>query len=130
MTGSTCTATSTTNGAWRVGCCVPSAGAHALNTLPARKLVSPAPTLKIDTVHDWYRAATRADPFPGEWEPDDTGSSAVALGGVLRSRGLIGQYQWAFGFAPSKDAFHNERIGDDEAIETHVVAQQVGQDRA
>lgn len=82
----------------QLGCCVPSTGVHNLNTLPARLLIAPQPTLTISHVHDLYRAVTREDPFPGEWEPDDTGSSGLALAKVLKARGLISRYEWGFGF--------------------------------
>jgi hypothetical protein len=81
-----------------LGCCVPTTGAHAMNSVPLRATVAPAPTYKIDTVHNWYRAVTAIDPFPGAWEPDDTGSSGLALGQVLKDKGLISRYEWAFGF--------------------------------
>jgi hypothetical protein len=82
-----------------LGCCVPTAGAGALNTAPTRSLVTPRPTIAMPTVHDWYRRVTRVDPFAGEWEPTDTGSSALALGEVLTDLGVINRYDWAFGFA-------------------------------
>lgn len=42
-----------------------------------------------------YAEATRLDPWPGEWEPDDTGSDGLAVAKALTARGLIAGYQHA-----------------------------------
>lgn len=42
-----------------------------------------------------YSEATRADPYPGNWPPTDTGSSGLAICQVLKNRGMIKSYQWA-----------------------------------
>jgi len=43
-----------------------------------------------------YSAATKIDPWPGSWEPDDTGSNGASVAKVLTSRGLISGYVHAF----------------------------------
>lgn len=40
-----------------------------------------------------YRDVTRADPFDGAWEPDDTGSDGLSIAKVWRARGLNNGYQ-------------------------------------
>jgi Papain family cysteine protease len=42
-----------------------------------------------------YSDATKIDPYPGTYEPDDTGSSGLAICKVLRARGTIRGYTWA-----------------------------------
>jgi len=39
-----------------------------------------------------YRDTTRTDPYPGAWEPDDTGSDGVSAAKVVQKRGLISGY--------------------------------------
>lgn len=46
-----------------------------------------------------YRDLTRADPFPGSWEPDDTGSDGLTGAKVLKRRSLITGYRHATSFA-------------------------------
>jgi hypothetical protein len=47
---------------------------------------------------DVYSAATKLDPYPGEYPPSDTGSDGLSVATVLKSRGLISGYQHAFSF--------------------------------
>jgi hypothetical protein len=42
---------------------------------------------------DLYREVTKEDPFPGSYEPDDTGSDGLTVAKVLKRRGLIAGYQ-------------------------------------
>lgn len=44
-----------------------------------------------------YSAATRLDPWDGEYPPDDTGSDGLSVCKVLQARGLIGSYTHCFG---------------------------------
>lgn len=44
---------------------------------------------------DLYREVTRIDPFPGQYEPDDTGSAELFVGKILKARGWISGYQTA-----------------------------------
>lgn len=43
-----------------------------------------------------YRLVTRLDPYPGQWEPDDTGSDGLTLAKALVMLGLSDVYQHAF----------------------------------
>jgi len=45
---------------------------------------------------DVYSAATRIDHVPGEYPPDDTGSSGLAVAKVVKREGLISRYGHAF----------------------------------
>jgi hypothetical protein len=42
-----------------------------------------------------YSDATKVDPWPGAWLPDDTGSDGLSIAKVLQARGLISGYQHA-----------------------------------
>lgn len=42
-----------------------------------------------------YSEATKIDPWPGTWEPDDTGSNGLSIAKVLRTMGLVSGYQHA-----------------------------------
>lgn len=44
-----------------------------------------------------YARATRLDPWPGAFPPDDTGSSPLAAMKAARQAGLIREHRWAFG---------------------------------
>jgi hypothetical protein len=44
---------------------------------------------------DLYHEATLDDGFPGEFPPDDTGSSGLGVCRALKAAGLIGAYHWA-----------------------------------
>lgn len=78
-----------------LGKCVAVTGGGLLGTGPfwpllpvelQRVLAGTAPASVWTT--DLYRELTRADPFPGSWEPEDTGSDGNTLGKVLTGRGL------------------------------------------
>jgi hypothetical protein len=43
-----------------------------------------------------YSDATRLDPYPGSFPPDDTGSDGLSVAKVLKNRGLISGYTHAF----------------------------------
>lgn len=43
-----------------------------------------------------YSEATRVDQFQGEYPPEDTGSSGLAVAKVAKEWGFIRQYRWAF----------------------------------
>ena len=49
-----------------------------------------------DFARKLYSIATKVDAFPGEWPPDDTGSSGLAVAKAARGLGLIRRYSWAF----------------------------------
>lgn len=56
------------------------------------KAVRPA-TLDNAFALDGYREVTRSDPFPGSWEPDDTGSDGLSVAKVFVTRGYSSGYQ-------------------------------------
>jgi hypothetical protein len=43
-----------------------------------------------------YSAATKIDPFAGEYPPEDTGSDGLSIAKVLVAAGQIAGYEWAF----------------------------------
>lgn len=43
-----------------------------------------------------YSAATRLDPYQGDYPPEDTGSDGLSVAKVLKARGIISGYLWAF----------------------------------
>jgi len=44
-----------------------------------------------------YERATRLDPYPGVWPPDDTGSDGTSVAKAARALGYARSYRWAFG---------------------------------
>ena len=52
--------------------------------------------LNMDDAHDLYRIATSVDPFPGAWEPNDTGSSGLASAQAAKRLGIGGSYYHVF----------------------------------
>ena len=81
--------------------CTGHAIAHALNTSGIYRHFTP--TLKhgnADTPRSamgLYSAATRLDPWPFTWPPEDGGSSALAACKAAKNAGLISAYRWCFG---------------------------------
>lgn len=81
-----------------IGSCVPNTGTEFLawevifKTLP----VDVQRVLGQPFAVDLYREVTRADPFDGAWEPDDTGTDGLSLAKVLKTRGLISGYVHTF----------------------------------
>lgn len=45
----------------------------------------------------FYSRATSLDPWPGSWEPDDTGSSGLGSAKAAQQLGDGGEYRWLFG---------------------------------
>lgn len=45
---------------------------------------------------DLYSEATRLDPWPGQYTPDDTGSDGLSIAKALQGRGLVSGYTHAF----------------------------------
>lgn len=43
-----------------------------------------------------YGDATRIDPYPGQWPPEDTGSDGLSVAKALQAAGDISGYTWAF----------------------------------
>jgi hypothetical protein len=78
--------------------CTGFALANCLNTTrfvqsrPARRY------LRHDNAIRLYSLATQLDQFPGTYEPDDTGSSGLAVAKAGKQLGYLSGYQHAFGF--------------------------------
>lgn len=53
----------------------------------------------LDGATDLYSDATIADDFPGQYPPDDTGSDGLSIAKVLKAKGVISGYRWAFTLA-------------------------------
>lgn len=54
-----------------------------------------------------YHQATILDGFPGEWPPDDTGSSGLAVAKAAQQAGYISSYQHAFTLDQALQALMN-----------------------
>lgn len=82
-----------------LGSCTGNSGMGCLGTSGFYETVRPL-------VSDWteaaavklYSEATVVDGFPGDYPPDDTGSSGLAIAKVLKKRGWISEYRHAFSF--------------------------------
>lgn len=81
-----------------IGACTCFAAGHFVNSNPFRTQVRPKKLFIDSKCFDAYRIATRKDPFQGEWEPTDTGSSGQAACEALIELGYASAYEWAFGF--------------------------------
>lgn len=77
-----------------LGSCTGNAMVGALNTTPLRK-TGVKLLVEKDAV-SIYEAATIIDGVPGQYPPDDTGSSGLAVCKVAKTRGLISGYTHAF----------------------------------
>src|SRR5215218_1503062 len=75
-----------------VGCCTGCDKAMEGNATGNRV---PGRVLKYPHALSIYRLATQLDPWPGSWEPTDTGSSGLAASRAAQRLGLGGAYQWA-----------------------------------
>ena len=83
-----------------LGSCVPNAATGLLMTLGfwqtmgagLQKVLSDADLAEQFAVQA-YRDVTRADPFEGSWEPDDTGSDGLSIAKLFQGRGLNNGYQ-------------------------------------
>lgn len=83
-----------------LGACCGYAGIGCLGTGGFYPTVDPG-----DTYHDLnsldaialYAAATRVDPYPGQYPPDDTGSDGLTIAKVLTNTYMIAGYEHAFG---------------------------------
>src|SRR6476646_8972440 len=86
----------------QLGSCTGNAGTGALGTQPFYDAVGssvlPSPNdgaAAEQFAVQLYSDATVIDGYPGDYPPDDTGSSGLAICKVLKSRGLIQGYRWA-----------------------------------
>lgn len=81
-----------------IGSCVPNAGVGCLGTDPFFATVDRIrfTSWTQDLCQNYYRKVTRADPFEGAWEPDDTGSDGNSMAKVFRDDGVIAGWRWTF----------------------------------
>lgn len=76
-----------------LGSCVGNASVGALGTAPLlAALPTGHPTLDENFAVQVYEDATRLDPYPGAYPPDDTGSDGLSGAKALKARGLISGY--------------------------------------
>jgi hypothetical protein len=85
-----------------LGSCTGNAGTGALGTEPFFTKAGSSALPSTDDANaleqfavELYSAATQVDPFPGEYPPEDTGSSGLGICKALRTRGTINGYRWA-----------------------------------
>jgi C1A family cysteine protease len=77
-----------------LGSCTGNAMAQALNTKPFKQR---GRTFRQEDAVALYSRATQIDPWVGEYPPQDTGSSGLAVAKAAQERGWITGYRWAFG---------------------------------
>lgn len=63
--------------------------------------------LNENTALQLYRLLTRIDPYPGQWEPDDTGSDGLTLAKALVMLGLSDKYSHAFSYKAAVSALQS-----------------------
>lgn len=88
-----------------LGSCTGNAAAGAVNTDPVHKIGGRV-LAEADAV-SLYEAATRLDPWPGEYPPDDTGSSGLAAAKAAVQAGFVRQYRHAFGLEDALQALQH-----------------------
>lgn len=78
-----------------LGRCVPTSAVGVFGTEPFYSTLPKALNGRLSDALaiEWYRLVTRADPFAGQWEPDDTGSDGLSMGKVLKTLGFISGYE-------------------------------------
>lgn len=79
-----------------LGSCTGNACAGAINTVPIRDKAIETHSLKEVDAVDLYELATTLDDVPGQYPPDDTGSSGLAVAKAAQQKGYITDYQHAF----------------------------------
>lgn len=78
-----------------LGSCTGNAIAGAINSVPLHK--KGTHTLKEPDALSLYEEATKLDAVPGEYPPDDTGSTGLAAAKAAKNAGYITIYKHAFG---------------------------------
>lgn len=91
-----------------LGSCTGNAMAGALNTLPIHKTLAKA-LVEKDAI-SIYEQATEIDNIPGQYPPDDTGSSGLAVCKVAKTRGLISGYRHAFNLTQALQALQTGTV--------------------
>jgi hypothetical protein len=79
-----------------LGSCTGNAMAGWLGCAPHCRSIDTGTAYTEAIAVDLYELATRLDAFPGEYPPDDTGSSGLAVAKAARRRGYISAYSHAF----------------------------------
>lgn len=80
-----------------LGSCTGNAAAGAINTAPVH--AAKQKVLKEQDAVAIYELATVIDGYPGQYPPDDTGSSGLAAAKAAKQKGYIGSYRHAFTMA-------------------------------
>lgn len=88
-----------------LGSCTGNAMAHAVNMVPLH--IPGTPYLKQEDAVGLYSRATKIDPFPGTYLPEDTGSDGLSVCKAAKEKGYITGYRWAFGFEHTLDALQS-----------------------
>lgn len=73
----------------RIGSCTGNAALALRASEPFDWRGSTHPVELEDFAENVYSEATKRDPWPGSWPPDDTGSNGVSALGVLRDAGFV-----------------------------------------
>lgn len=79
--------------AQRIGCCTLVDQAVRANTKGNRVR---GEVLGMAWAEKWYEWATRNDPWPGSYPPEDTGSSGLAAAKAAQEAGVVARYEWLF----------------------------------
>jgi hypothetical protein len=79
----------------QLGSCEGNGTVHCLGTQPLKKRFTRYRT-EADAVKV-YSLATTLDGFPGDYPPEDNGTSNVAVAKAAKSLGWISEYRWHFG---------------------------------
>jgi hypothetical protein len=95
-----------------LGSCTGNAGIGCLGTDPFYKTLPASPTFSEDELgaRGLYSAASQADPYPGEWPPDDTGSDGLTIAKVLAAAGMIAGYRHAFSLDAALAALQEQPV--------------------
>lgn len=93
----------------QLGSCTGNALAQCLNT-DYFTLSRPSRFLDEHDAVMLYSKATRLDPFPGSWPPDDTGSSGNAVSKAGRAFGYLSAWRWTFSFTSFLSALQTQPL--------------------
>ncbi len=77
----------------RIGCCT---GVDQMVKCNAEGNRIPGAILGMAEAERVYSQASRLDPWPGSWPPEDTGSSGLAACKAAKQLGYIVRYEWVF----------------------------------
>lgn len=94
----------------QLGSCTGNAMVGWLGCAPHCRSVDIGATYDEDLAVKVYELATRLDRFPGQFPPDDTGSSGLAVAKAARRMGYLGSYSWAFTLAGLLNALQHQPV--------------------